>query len=78
METTALTIKDKVHELINTINDIEILKAVHVLLKSQQQESFIPEEHWREIEKDDKDFENGSGKNYSWADVETIISKKKK
>ena len=78
MKATTLTIKEEVHAIIDDIDDIEILKAVRTLVKPYSHEYDIPEEHWIKIEKDDADYENGLGKNYSWKDVETILIKDKK
>ncbi len=78
MNTTILNIKDEVHELIDTINDENILNAVKTLIQPYSYNSEVPEEHWLKIEKDDDDYKNGIGKNYTWNEVETILSTKKK
>ena len=78
MNTTTLTLKEEVHAIIEDIDDDEVLKAVHTLVKPYSHEYDIPEEHWIKIEKDDADYENGLGKNYSWKDVETILNTDKK
>ena len=78
MNTTILNIKDEVHELIDTINDENILNAVKTLIQPYSYNSEIPEEHWLKIEKDDDDYKNGIGKNYTWNEIETLLSTKKK
>lgn len=78
MNTTILNIKDEVHELIDTINDENILNAVKTLIQPYSYNSEIPEEHWLKIEKDDDDYKNGIGKNYTWNEIEILLSTKKK
>jgi len=78
MNTATHTLKEEVHAIIDDIDDIEILKAVYILVKPYSHEYDIPEEHWIKIENDDADYENGLGENYSWKDVETILKKYKK
>ena len=56
---------------IELIEDERILKAISELLEKYN--SGLPEEEWQKIEKDDEDYRNGMGKNYTWDEVKIEI-----
>ncbi len=58
------------------VEDEWILKAIGKLLDLEENELTdfsLSEEEWLKIEKDDEDYKNGIGKNYSWEEVKTHV-----
>lgn len=78
MNTTILNIKDEVHELIDTINDESVLKAVQTLLKLRYQDYELSDEQISELDRRMEDRKNGIGKSYTLNEVEAYFKNKKK
>ena len=70
---------------IQLVEDEWILKAIGKLLHLEESVILeldmkfeLPEEEWQKIEKDDEDYRNGIGKNYTWDEVKNLVLNKNK
>lgn len=68
---------------IEQVEDEQILKAIGKLLDLEDSELSLgknkfslSEKEWEKIERDDEDYQNGIGKNYTWEEVKNIVLKR--
>jgi len=74
MESTTVSVKEEIHELIDAIQDEKVLEAVRTLIKPYTS-ALIPEEYWQQLEEEDMNYKSGKGKNYSWDEVKKLLNK---
>ncbi len=76
------TLKNQLHSVIEEIDDVKTLKAVHQILKQSMGNRSDKEPHFTrvqrlELDKQWKEVLAGKGKSYSWEEVKMMVRKKK-
>lgn len=74
MESSTVSVKEEIHELIDAIQDEKVLEAVRTLIKPYTS-ALISEEYWQQLEEEDMNYKSGKGKNYSWDEVKKLLNK---
>lgn len=78
MNTTTHTLKEEVHAIIDDIDDVEVLKAVHTLVKPYSHEYELTNEQVAELDRRMEDYKNGIGKSYTLEEAKQYFKDLKK
>ena len=79
MPKTAISIKEKLHERIDCIDDEKVLEAFYVILDSHKNEAEdyeLTDEQLKELEQREADHLSGKTKSHTLEEFRTIINKK--
>ena len=78
MQSTTASIKQKLHFIIECIDDEKILKAIYILLgnlRNEGEDHELTDEQLKELEKREADHLAGKTKSYSLEEFKNIINK---
>lgn len=79
MQSTASSIKEKLHQTIDSIDDDKILEAFYIILGSYRnvaEEYVLSDKDLKELEKRETDHIAGKSKSYATDELKKIINEK--